>query len=116
MRDPLPLAITTGLPPTPPKARTGELTPPGKIPRLRSIKACERSLPAKAVRAGRRERQRPPGDLPWRRRIGNVPDRGSREIVIVTHFGNGDLDERAGAASGIDPGLAVHVVGLPLQS
>lgn len=50
MREPLPLAMTIGSPPTLPNARTGELTPPGNTPRLRSMTAAERALAAKRVR------------------------------------------------------------------
>src|SRR5829696_1365834 len=44
MRAPDPLATTNGSPPTPPNARTGEFTPPGKSSRARAITACERSI------------------------------------------------------------------------
>jgi hypothetical protein len=43
MRGPSPRAATTGSPPTPPNARTGEFTPPGKISRARSITSLDRN-------------------------------------------------------------------------
>src|SRR5258708_108667 len=42
MRAPSPRSTTNGSPPTPWKARTGELTPPGKSSRARAISACDR--------------------------------------------------------------------------
>src|ERR1700738_2328303 len=48
MRAPSPLAATTGSPPTPRKARTGEFTPPGKSSRARAITSADRTLTAVA--------------------------------------------------------------------
>src|SRR4051812_48151574 len=44
MRAPRPRDTTNGSPPTPPNARTGELTPPGKSSRARAISARERMV------------------------------------------------------------------------
>ena len=37
IREPSPRSTTNGSPPTPPKARTGELTPPGNSSRARAM-------------------------------------------------------------------------------
>src|SRR3982075_1166015 len=49
IRAPSPLAATTGSPPTPRKARTGEFTPPGKSSRARAIISADRTLAAVAA-------------------------------------------------------------------
>ena len=41
---PRPRSTTNGSPPTPPNARTGELTPPGNSSRARAISSCERAV------------------------------------------------------------------------
>src|SRR5215213_2785372 len=68
MRAPSPRATTNGSPPTPPNARTGELTPPGKSSRARAMSSADRAPFGDNPGAGSRELQArhpaPPARLP----------------------------------------------------
>src|SRR5687768_10072459 len=101
MRAPSPRAATTGSPPTPRNARTGEFTPPGKSARARANTSAERILtcsdagvtrPMKTSAAVASDRHLTHWELtrntpPLRNSGGKRdPDYGSQEVVVIDDF------------------------------
>src|SRR5688572_25701444 len=115
IRAPFPLAATIGSPPTPVNARTGELTPPGKISRERRMISRERELSAvTSHRYSHRERsclpERQPGGC-----TRHVRQHTRAEVVIVDYLVNNDFDELAGRNRPVEISHPVDVVSLPWE-
>src|SRR5688500_3493359 len=88
---PSPLAATTGSPPTPRKARTGEFTPPGNRSRdLRRISAERSAAIGADCRHGKIASCRP-GECQGRAR--DAGDERRLEIVIIDDFDSGNVRE-----------------------
>src|SRR6266853_807157 len=114
IRGPSPLTATTGSPPTPRKARTGEFTPPGKSSRARAITSADRTLPAVAS-----DRHLLDGKLAGHTTLlGSTsrkgdPNHGRLKVVIIYNFFHCNVDHCARRQCLVDLCHAIDVVGLP---
>src|SRR5687767_5191457 len=118
IRAPSPLAATIGSPPTPRKARTGELTPPGKRSRERDMMSFESSEASAAIAADRRrhgKRSNAPRCRPRGCRLEAAHNRRT-EIVVVHDFRYRNVCKLAGGNGLIEERDTVDVVGLPWKT
>src|SRR5712675_2243702 len=114
IRAPSPRVATTGSPPTPRNARTGEFTPPGKSSRARAMISADRTLAAVAA-----DRHLLDGKL-----AGNAmnPRSSSRhhdanhrrlKVVVVHNLFDCHLGDRARRQRFVELCHSVDIVGLP---
>src|SRR6185503_6465922 len=114
IRAPSPFAATTGSPPTPRNARTGEFTPPGNNELDRRRISADRSA---AIAAHGGKRQRPSHCQGRYHRRGYDPSNDRcPEIVIVDNFLRRDVGEFSRHKRLVDECHSVDVVGLPRKS
>src|SRR5665647_1589859 len=115
MRGPCPLLATTGVPPTPPNARTGEFTPPGKSSAERRIISvdlspitanCNRSHRQTSTRRGR-HRLHFQRDHAHNRRI---------EVVIIDNVLDSDLEKSSRRVHLVEVRNSVNIVCLPRET
>src|ERR1700681_2038823 len=116
IRAPSPRAATTGSPPTPRNARTGEFTPPGKSSRARAMISADRTLAT--VAADRHLLDwKLAGDTLHSRSTGRQSNanNGRLKIVVVHNFFDCHLGDRARRQRFIELSHAVDVIGLPRE-
>src|ERR1019366_8708657 len=115
IRAPWPLLATTGVPPTPPNARTGEFTPPGKSAAERRIISAD--LSPITANGNRSHRQLSP-----RFRLNGTRIRRNQthyrcvEIVVIDDVLHSNLEQCSGGLDLVEVCHAIHVVRLPRKA
>src|SRR6478672_1833999 len=112
IRAPCPFAATTGLPPTPRKALTGELTPPGNSSDERRIISADLSpIAADSYSSHRQTSPRRSHERLHLRR--NNPDRRCLEIVVIDNVLDCNFEKSSGRVDFVEIRDSIHIIRLP---